>query len=167
MHIRRLAPVIAVALLAIAVAGHATAATAKRAASTARPTSKPAAKAAKPAPAPVAPAPPAAAPLAPGAAGMMIGIDPETGILGPPTAEQRLQLMASEEQMLSRSSLGLVERPIPGGGVILDLDGRFQEFSFIRLGLTGRHVFGCANDAVTLRRGLSTAQRPSTVYEER
>jgi len=66
---------------------------------------------------------PTAKPAPAGAVGMVVGIDPETGVLGPATAEQRLellQLLPEEQNMLSRSTVGLVERRLPDGGVLLD-----------------------------------------------
>lgn len=75
---------------------------------------------AKPAPAANATAAPARA-LPAGAAGMVVGLDPETGLIGPATAEQVLELFPEEANALSRSSEGLVERVMPGGrGVMLD-----------------------------------------------
>lgn len=113
---------------------------------------------------------PAAAPraLPAGAAGMVVGVDPETGLLGPATAEQMLELFPEEANALSRSSEGLVERVMPGGrGVMLDLAGRFQEFSYVRMTPDGRYVFGCANDLAVVRRGLAAPAKHPAVLEER
>jgi hypothetical protein len=98
---------------------------------------------------------------------MIVGIDPETGALGPATAEQRLQLLGEEANMLSRSTVGLVERPLADGGVLLDLDGRFQEFAFVRVGPDGRWMFGCADDPPSLRRALAGTRKPAPVLEDR
>jgi hypothetical protein len=61
--------------------------------------------------------------------GMKVSIDPQTGevveppIAGPPAAESQ-----ALEGAFSTSAEGLVETPspVPGGGMLLDLQGRFQ-----------------------------------------
>lgn len=63
------------------------------------------------------------------AGGMKIHIDPQTGALtkeAPPTAP--LSLSPAEQNAFSTSHQGLVETPspVPGGGVMIDLQGRFQ-----------------------------------------
>lgn len=164
MRIVRIAAGFPAALLLLALAAPAFAAApskpsaprARRAAAV-----KPAA-AAKPAPAATARA------QAAGAAGMVVGVDPETGLLGPATAEQMLQLFPEEANALSRSSEGLVQRVMPGGrGVMLDLAGRFQEFSYVRMTPDGRYVFGCANDPAVVRRGLTAPAKHPAVLEDR
>jgi len=64
-----------------------------------------------------------------GAAGMRVNIDPNTGeIQEPPVGAPTAETMESLERAASTSSEGLVETPspVPGGGVILDLQGRFR-----------------------------------------
>lgn len=164
MTIPRIASGLPAALLVLALAAVALAGTApkpgpagRRAAARAA-TVKPRAAAAQ---APVPAAPPSAT------AGMVVGLDPETGQLGPATAEQRLQLFPEEANMISRSTEGLVETPIPGGGFLLDLGGRFQEFSYVRVGPDGKFVFGCAGDAAALRRGLAAPVKREAAMEDR
>ena len=73
-----------------------------------------------------APQPPTAA----SEGGMKIYIDPRTGALlkEPAPGSVPLQLSPREQNALSTSHEGLVEVPstVPGGGVALDLQGRFQ-----------------------------------------
>lgn len=61
---------------------------------------------------------------------MRVYVDPNTGeILQPPAGAPANETIESqEEEAFSTSSEGLVETPspVPGGGVILDLQGRFQ-----------------------------------------
>jgi hypothetical protein len=79
-----------------------------------------------------APQPPAEKPAAVpgGASGMIIHIDPQTGELRktPAPGTVPLQLSPHERNAFSGSHQGLVEAPssVPGGGVKLDLQGRFQ-----------------------------------------
>lgn len=101
-------------------------------------------------------------PFLPGLMGMVVAIDPETGLLAMPTPEQLASLdrtatlSRAEEEMLSRSSAGLREFRLADGTVGLDLGGRFQEFSVARLGPNGRVVFDCASDLDAVRRMLAT-----------
>jgi hypothetical protein len=102
---------------------------------------------------------PAAAP------GMRAYVDPATGQLldAPPVGVAPEPTPAP----LDRSGAGLAESPAPGGGVMLDLQGRFQDFSYVRLGPDGRWVFGCTEDASSLRRALATQAKPAPALEDR
>jgi hypothetical protein len=79
-----------------------------------------------------APQPPAekSAAVPEGASGMIIHIDPRTGELRktPAPGAVPLQLSPQEQNAFSTSHQGLVQVPslVPGGGVKLDLQGRFQ-----------------------------------------
>ena len=79
-------------------------------------------------------APRAAAP----AAGMRAYADPRTGALlpGPPPG-RTVQPSAA----FSRSSAGLVETRSPGGGVMVDLQGRFQSPLVATVGADGQVRF--------------------------
>jgi hypothetical protein len=63
-----------------------------------------------------------------GASGMKIYRDPVTGELGDPPAEAPDQVSLPPNDALSTSSEGLVETPspVPGGGSMVDLQGRFR-----------------------------------------
>ncbi len=53
--------------------------------------------------------------------------DPETGKLGaPPDATGEPASSKAVEDAISTSMEGLVEKPAPGGGTMVDLNGRFQ-----------------------------------------
>ena len=106
-------------------------------------------------PAPVAPAParravvapaPAAKPTAmpPGSAGMVVAIDPETGELGMPSAEQMAALGLSEDEIVSRDVAGTVVRKADGS-LMLDLQGRGQDFAVVHRDASGRLVIGCTD----------------------
>ncbi len=66
-----------------------------------------------------------AAPAA-GQAGMRAYFDPKTGKLGFPPADQAAPPSAAEQSAHSTSAQGLVVVPAPGGGQMVDLQGRFQ-----------------------------------------
>jgi hypothetical protein len=63
-----------------------------------------------------------------GASGMTVYVDPQTGAIlkEPAPGGVPLQLSPQEQSALSTSHEGLVEVPVPGGGVKVDLQGRFQ-----------------------------------------
>lgn len=74
--------------------------------------------------------------------GMMIFIDPETGafLKEPAPGHEPLQLTPELQNALSTSDSGLVEvqSSVPGGGVMLDLQGRFQNPLIITIDANGK-----------------------------
>lgn len=79
---------------------------------------------------PGVPAQTAAAASTQGRAGMVIYIDPQTGALrrDPAPGTVPLQVTPQLQDALSTSDAGLVPvpSPVPGGGMMVDLQGRFQ-----------------------------------------
>lgn len=106
-------------------------------------------------------------PFLPGMAGMIVALDPETGALGMPSARQADALLRSEENMLSRSTEGLQAQYLPDGSVMLDLQGRFQEFSVARIGADGRVTFECLSSADAVRSALRAPLPRPAVWEDR
>lgn len=70
----------------------------------------------------------AAAPTAITSSAQRAYLDPQTGRLlrEPPSGAPALALSQKEINMLSSSDAGLVERALPAGGYMLDLQGRFR-----------------------------------------
>ncbi len=60
--------------------------------------------------------------------GLKVYIDPQTGQIRsePAPGTEVLQIPAQQQSPFSTSHEGLVEVPAPGGGVKIDLQGRFQ-----------------------------------------
>jgi hypothetical protein len=116
-----------------------------------------------------APAKPVAQRAAPVAApGMLVGIDPETGLLGMPSPEQVLQLSPSEKTGLLHTDAGLTPVRLPDGTLKLDLQGRYMEYSVVRLDAQGRPRSGCIDDVRALARWLGTGESaPVPVLEEK
>jgi hypothetical protein len=84
---------------------------------------------------------------------------------GSPRSVQRLS--ALEQAMISRSADGLFEVFHRDGSATIDLQGRFQEFSFVRIGADGRLIFSCMDEYADVREALFAASRASTAWEER
>ena len=103
---------------------------------------------------------------APGSAGMMIAVDPETGALRMPTAEemQTLQQM-NQDGALNTSTVGLVSEPLPGGGIKMDLQGRFQDYSVVRVGADGKFIFGCGKTEAEAMAQTYAPSRPTGTPE--
>jgi len=103
------------------------------------------------------PAPPA---LPAGLAGMVVAIEPETGALVPPRGEQLLRLGPAEATGMMRSTEGLTQVHFPDGSVMMDLQGRFMDFSVVQLDRQGRPRLRCVDDPGALRALLAPAPEP-------
>jgi hypothetical protein len=125
---------------------------------------------------PVAVSPPRAATAAvvptatppPVTPGMVVSIEPETGRLVMPSAAELQRLSAAERTGLLRTSAGLTEVRLPNGAVMVDLQGRFMEFTVVRRDLQGRLHFLGVDEAPALLRQLDPrAPAPTPACEER
>lgn len=69
-------------------------------------------------------------------------LDPQSGRLlsKPPPGADVLTLSPAELNMLSTSHDGLVERPLPGGGYMVDLQGRFRHVAVATVAADGTIV---------------------------
>ena len=95
----------------------------------------------------------------PGAGGSIVAIDPETGQLGAPSPEQMRALRQTGGDLaVSRTDEGLRETVLANGTVIVDLDGRFEDYLVARVDRTGRLVHGCVHGV----QGLAHALRDTT-----
>jgi hypothetical protein len=85
-----------------------------------------------------------------------------------PSAEELLLLSAAERTGLLRTSAGLTEVRGPDGAIGLDLQGRFMEFTVVRLDPGGRLRFMGVNEAPALLRLLDPrTPSPTPSCEER
>jgi len=79
---------------------------------------------------------------APATGGMIIYVDPQTGqfVKGPAPGTVPLQLPPHLQNAFSTSDQGLVEElsPVPGGGVRVDLQGRFRSPVFATTDANGK-----------------------------
>jgi hypothetical protein len=75
-----------------------------------------------------------------GSPGMRVYVDPETGEFTVPPKEARAVEAPAPEAAFSSSHEGLVEvrSSVPGGGILLDLQGRFRSPLTATLGTDGK-----------------------------
>ncbi|MFQ5665885.1 MAG: post-PEP-CTERM-1 domain-containing protein [Candidatus Binatia bacterium] len=78
-----------------------------------------------------------------GAAGQRIYVDPETGRMGAPPPGRSLSAVVSLDPAMSTSDQGLLEVPAPGGGMMVDLQGRFRSAAVARVKPDGSVVTEC------------------------
>ena len=83
---------------------------------------------------------PAAAAVEAGRAGQRIQIDPQTGARVRPSAPTAA---IPPNPAFSTSHQGLVEQAAPGGGVMVDLQGRFRSAATATTGPDGKPVVDC------------------------
>jgi hypothetical protein len=97
---------------------------------------------------------------------MVVAVDPETGALRMPTAEemQTLQSM-NRDDALNLSNQGLSAEPLTGGGIKIDLQGRFQDYSVVRVGPDGKFIFGCGKTQAEAMAETYAPSRPTGAPE--
>jgi len=79
--------------------------------------------------------------------GVQVAIDPATGRVQQPTAEQALALAAVLQHVATRETEGLSVTDLPDGGVMVNLDDTFQEVAMATVDRKGRVRLHCVNDA--------------------
>jgi hypothetical protein len=85
---------------------------------------------------------------APARAGQWIKVDPQTGArVAPSGPAASLALVPA----FSTSHQGLVEQAAPGGGVTVDLKGRFRSAATATLGTDGKPVVDCVPPGTAAR----------------
>jgi hypothetical protein len=109
----------------------------------------------------VALAPETASELPVGTAAMRVAIDPETGALVPDHSLNK-GLDADMQNMLNRSSEGLVEVVHPDGHVSVDLQGRFMSASVARIDQDGQLETTCVESAEALNDFLNGEEHTHT-----
>lgn len=79
--------------------------------------------------------------------GVQVAIDPATGRVQQPTAEQAQALATALQHLTTRETEGLSVTELPGGGVMVNLDDTFQEIAMATVDRKGRVRLHCVNDA--------------------
>ena len=80
------------------------------------------------------------APTAGARPGSWVQVDPQTGKRVPLSARG---VTIPPDPAFSTSHQGLVEKPAPGGGMMIDLQGRFRSAATARLGTDDKPHVGC------------------------
>jgi hypothetical protein len=101
-----------------------------------------------------------------GSSGMKVYIDPETGeFLDSPPEKIPTEIRRADEEAISTSSEGLEEREVdkPGGGVMIDLKGRFRHYQTATKDADGNIIIRCTPEipAPTENNETDTHQIPS------
>jgi len=114
-------------------------------------------------------APPAASrPLGVIGAPMIVTVEPRADTMLTPARPAFPRPLPPPQPGMLRSTAGLVAVRLPDGTMMLDLQGRFREFSVARIDSCGRVRFGCVHGADTLRQALESRTRPApAAFEER
>ena len=106
-----------------------------------------------------APGPAAARPPRPAAAGLLIGIDPVTGVLGVPDAAQRARLEALTPRLTD-----LTARPAPvyhaNGSASMNVRSWMREYSLARATNNARPSLGCVDGESAARAALRHVPKP-------
>jgi hypothetical protein len=93
-------------------------------------------------------------PMPVGSAGLRAYVDPETGVM---TTVKPIGMEPVEIDPMNDSDVGLTQVTLPGGhGVMIDLQGRYQEYMVVRLDASGHRVFTCEKNPKLLKTMLST-----------
>jgi hypothetical protein len=87
--------------------------------------------------------------------GVQVAIDPATGKLQPPTADEAASLAAGLQRMLSRETDGLQVIILPDGTQMVSLDDTFQDVAIATKGKRGNTTLRCVNDGVQAARLLA------------
>jgi hypothetical protein len=97
------------------------------------------------------------------AQGMRVYRDPQTGRLGPPPPDLApIGLTTAEQRMLSRSDQGLRPRTLPGGGVAVDLQGRYRNMAVATVGADGQAAVNCELTPAQATSALQAGQQART-----
>jgi hypothetical protein len=92
--------------------------------------------------------------------GMRVYRDPQTGRLGPPpSGVVPPGLTTSEQRMLNRSDQGLQPRALPGGGIAIDLQGRYRNMAVATVGADGQAAVNCALTPAQAAAALQASQQ--------
>jgi hypothetical protein len=104
------------------------------------------------------------APIPPATGGMIVAIDPETGLPGMPTPEQVRAVLGDRSQAF-RTQDGLVQFQTASGATGLLLDSRFMDFAVVRVGPDGKRTFGCVHSSANLL-DLPSGPQPPALEEK-
>ena len=98
--------------------------------------------------------------------GMIVARDPETGALTVPTPEQRHELMIEEYGAALLSDQPLYEEEMPGGGIMIRLDGLIMDFVLATRDAHGKLNVTCVHEADAAARLVANGAAAPAVSPE-
>jgi len=109
-----------------------------------------------------------ATPVPLGQAGMIVAVDPETGELIMPEREEFQALSIEELQTIARREAeGLVTVRHSDGSESIDHEGRFADYTVMRIGPDGKPIFQCVHRSEGVRSELHNGQTVRSPGEEK
>jgi len=100
-----------------------------------------------------------------GSAGMRIFRDPETGEIGPPTAENLRQLQLEQRSQSVRGNTEMRTITLPNGTVELINDGQVEDAIIVQVDAQGHRVMRCVENQKTALKQTPVA--PASQREDR
>jgi len=101
------------------------------------------------------------------AAGMVVAVDPETGEQGMPEREPFLEFTVEELQAFARlEAEGLVTVRHPDGSESIEHEGRFVDYSIVRIGKDGKPHFECVHGTHGVQSALRKGRPARSAQEE-
>lgn len=98
--------------------------------------------------------------------GMIVTRDPETGALTVPTAQQRRELLPAEFGAALLSDQPLFEETMPGGGIMIRLDGLLMDYVLATRDANGKLSVACVHEANTASRLVADGTAAPAVSPE-
>jgi hypothetical protein len=101
------------------------------------------------------------------ASAVRVAVDPVTGEAVAPEYSGSVLTVAEVQELARREAAGLVTIQNADGSQTLNHEGRFTDFSVIRVGSDGERVFHCVHGQTGVRHLLQRGQAPMPKTEDR
>ena len=101
------------------------------------------------------------------ASAVRIAADPVTGVAVAPEHSGPVLTVAEMQELARREAAGLVTIQNADGSETLNHDGRFTDFSVIRVGPDGKRLFHCVHGETGVRHLLHHGAAPMPKSEDR
>lgn len=92
--------------------------------------------------------------------GLVVVVDQETKELRAPVGREAEELLGAIPA-LNQSDVGLKQVRLPDGSVMMDLQGRFQEYAFVTVGSDGKLRAACGSSPEDVARAMQTSSSPT------
>jgi hypothetical protein len=98
---------------------------------------------------------------------MRVALDPATGQITPPEHSGAVLTIEQMQALARREAKGLVTLRNPDGSETLNHEGRFADYTIVRVGPDGRPVFVCVQGAGAAAQALHAATPVTPKVEDR